>query len=90
MAQGKMDISMNCCGCGTKIDAYTGVEGESTPIDGDLSICAYCATIGKYAENLTKHAKLTKEELEIMKDKEPDLFKEVQQIVDMLKKKIQN
>ena len=39
-----------CNGCGNEIDASS--HPDATPEVGDFSICAYCAHIGVFDENL--------------------------------------
>jgi len=39
-----------CPECDSKNDGYTGVsDSTAVPEDGDISICAYCGTISKFA-----------------------------------------
>lgn len=45
--------TMPCPTCGRANDAMTGISGERVPADGDVSLCAYCATIGVFDDVTT-------------------------------------
>lgn len=71
---GHIDAVPHCQKCDKPIDGFTG--DKKKPKDGDLSICAYCGTLAKYADNLTKIIPLTASE---KKELDPDTWKAIQQ-----------
>jgi hypothetical protein len=62
-------------------------NGENTPKKGDFSVCAYCATIGRYTE---EHdiLPMSKGALEIMEEHDPKGYGELQKVVLMIKRMI--
>lgn len=52
----------NCPQCGYHLDAATGINGDTIPESGDISICVNCAAILEFTEDLTLQI-LSKEEL---------------------------
>jgi len=76
MIQGKIETKI-ICSCGAAVDGFSGVNKDERPEDGDISICFYCAGIGKYAENLTKINTMTEEELKSFSQEEPELYVQV-------------
>lgn len=57
--------SSPCCGCGKVLDAATPVDqsdGEHDPTPGSYTVCAYCATLMVYDQDLSLRS-LSPEEL---------------------------
>ena len=77
---------IECNGCKNRLDAFTHVgENEEKPNDGDISICAYCGMIGKYADGMTKIKELSKEEMEEIKSEDPDSYNYMMKASDTIK-----
>ena len=88
---GRIYSKISCPSCGAKVDGFTGVEKDAQkPSDGDLSICMYCASIGKYADNLTQIRLITAEELTDLKRVYPADYYAIQQTVDKIKEFIKS
>lgn len=86
MNSGQTESKIKCCGCGTLLDGFTGLEDEANgPSDEDLTVCFYCGSIGKYAEGLTKMKPLTVQELEQLKKEQVETYNQVIKISDKIK-----
>jgi hypothetical protein len=62
-----------CPACGTGLDGATSFESERAPLEGDYSVCAYCAAICRFGE----HGQLvaaTMRELLALQDADLELF----------------
>jgi len=86
MSSGQISDKVKCTGCGSDMDGFTGVSHDAKPKDGDLSICFYCGSIGKYADNVTSLKSVPAEELERISIEDPELFRQLSSIVDEIKK----
>jgi ribosomal protein S27AE len=42
-----------CPKCGYRMDAATAVEGESTPVPDDVSMCARCGELLQFAPDMS-------------------------------------
>jgi hypothetical protein len=45
-----------CPACQTKLDGATAAGHKATPTGGDLSVCAYCALVLEFNNDLTVRA----------------------------------
>ena len=77
MKHGKLESKLHCLKCKENVDGFS-CEEDASPRDGDISICVYCGTIGKYAQNVTKLEPMTESELESIKLEEPEVYKQLQ------------
>lgn len=88
MSQGRIDSKVCCIGCGSQLDGYTEInDNEARPSDGDLSICFYCASIGKYSDGVTNLKPLTDTELEDIYKEDPELYAQMQKVIKAIKNK---
>lgn len=79
MNTGKLENAIVCSTCGALNDGYTATSNteERPPADGDITICAYCVTVSKYDKNVTVLTKVSEEELQDLKMKEPNIYVEI-------------
>lgn len=42
-----------CPGCGKRIDAATSIDGEASPTPGDVTVCAFCASVLMFEPGLS-------------------------------------
>lgn len=73
MNQGET-AKLKCLKCKVVSDAFTGIEDETKPSDGDLSICYYCGNVTFYAENVTQLKQVTDEDMEKIKIEDPEAY----------------
>ena len=59
-------------------------EGQAKPKEGDFSVCAYCATIGRYTED-GQIQPMSEGALEIMEEHNPRQYKELKGVAKMIK-----
>ena len=69
MKTGRLESDIKCKSCNTSLD---GFSGEGSPSDGDISICAYCGSIGSYSNNVTEIIPLSEAELAKLKEEDID------------------
>ena len=72
-----------CKTCHHEIDGAMG--GENSPNEGDFSVCAYCATIGRYTKE-GQIEPMSKGALEIMEEHDSVKYNSLQKVVLMIKK----
>lgn len=87
---GKLDKAPECKDCHKTLDGFTG-DFEARPTDGDISICAYCGSIGEYASGCSEIKPLTVEELKQLRDDDPKMWKQLmsyKHIADSVRKKM--
>lgn len=72
-----------CPSCSTDLSATTG---GSIPKKGDLTICMYCQSILIFNADFSHH-KATEEELQALKEKEPDFYNMVWKAVYEIKER---
>ena len=77
MHQGQTESKIKCPKCETLVDGFSGISEEGKPSDGDISICFYCACIGKYAKNVTVIEPMSKEALEEFRLESPEFYVQV-------------
>lgn len=65
---GEHDQTVPCPYCGHQLDAWTGITGDATPEAGDASICAYCAGLLVFADDLTPREPTETELAALVKD----------------------
>lgn len=68
-----LDHDLTCPGCGVATD---GLTGPSTPDEGDISVCAYCASINTFTAELTSRA-LTEEEIRELPEETRDVLRKL-------------
>ena len=90
MNSGQISNTVKCIKCGSDLDGFTSVGEEAQPADGDISICFYCASIGKYVDNVTKLEALSETELEKIKQDEPEAYIQLMRISNKIKIRINN
>ena len=61
--------SVRCPACGHVLDAATSTEGDHAPAPGDLSVCAYCATVLTFDDGLRVEV-LPQEQLDALRPEE--------------------
>lgn len=87
MNSGQIDTKIKCSHCGELLNGFTGVAHEEKPSDDDFSICFYCGTLGKYANNVTKLVPVSKEELAKLKLDDPQTYKAVIATIIVIKRR---
>lgn len=76
-----------CLTCLTVVDAASNMDGgDDAPTEGDISICAYCATVGKFNENMSLEP-ITMEELKEIEEADPMVYDEIAKVVYAIKAK---
>jgi hypothetical protein len=73
-----------CLQCLKVLDAATGVDHDDVPKVGDITICAYCATVGKFDENMSLR-EISVEELEEINQTNPLVYDEIARVVVLIK-----
>lgn len=72
----KTNPKARCMECGAALDGQTSITGER-PRVGDISICAYCSTVGYFVEGLFIRP-MTESELRFIKLNLPQVWKQLQ------------
>lgn len=88
---GHLDKTPICKECNSCLDGFTGEKGRG-PKDGDINVCAYCGTIGRYKNECSEIEPLTKDELINMRDTEKETWMHLmqyKQVADSVKIKLQ-
>ena len=57
-----------CLNCGKELDAASGLEHDSTPSPGDMTVCLYCHHVMVYESELTLRNPTDAEVVEIAGD----------------------
>ena len=82
MEKFRCNSSSICRNCLNPLDAALGDE---MPKQGDISLCAYCLTVGKYDDELCV-APLSDIELDILERDHPETWKEIEKLKSILSK----
>jgi hypothetical protein len=69
------------------IGANTGANTKNSPSPGSISICFYCGQVGLFEEDLTVR-KMSDEEMEAIKVKEPQIYNIILMTVEAIRKKL--
>jgi hypothetical protein len=74
-----------CKVCHNVLDAAMSEKEGEAPKKGDFSVCAYCATIGRWTED-GQIKPMSKGALEVMEEHDPAKYKSLQSVALMIKK----
>lgn len=78
MSHGKIDAHISCPTCKNTLDGFTEVDDDSRkPKDGDISICVYCGSINKYANDVKDLIKMDQDSLLSLEKECPEDFNKV-------------
>lgn len=64
-----------CPRCGKDVDQHTGVSGNDSPSEGDLSICMHCLGMLRFGEALRLYPLSDEEFVELPDDVRRDLLR---------------